>query len=218
MQQKEFNALLGLLATSLGIKPEAIIGWLHDMSQNYTSGHGSVAEYISMVIAPFRPQLFLLADSKRNTIVVGGSGTEPMKQNYRVEFAPEVTTIGKWFPLFSDYIGEDIVIPSSIVSIQEEAFFMMRITSLLIEARIVELPSAVCCHCRKLTSVHLPDTLEKIRHSAFRFCDNLKDINIPDSVHTIEDLAFGECKSLPEETRAKILEIGGPEAFGEKKE
>lgn len=218
MQQKEFNALLGLLATSLGIKPEAIIGWLRDVSQNYSSGHGSVAEYISMVIAPFRPQLFLLADSKRNTIVVGGSGTKPMKQNYKVEFAPEVTTIGKWFPLLSNYVGEDLVIPSSIVSIEESAFYMMDIKHLHLEARLVELPNTLCCNCGSLTSVHLPDTLERIRHSAFRFCRNLKDINIPDSVHTIDDLAFEDCNSLPEDTRAKILEIGGPEAFGEKKE
>lgn len=215
MKQKEFNAFLGLLAASLGIKPEAIIDWLHEMSRHYTSDHGSMADYISMVLAPFKPQIFLIADNKRNTLIVGGPGTRPMKQNFKVEFAPELTTIGKWFNLFRHYVGDDLVIPQSVVSIEEDAFGFMNFKRLIIESRIIELPSGICCGNDQLTTVRLPETLEKIRNDAFRFCDNLKDINIPDSVQEIGVRAFDRCKALPKETRDKILEIGGPRAFGE---
>lgn len=216
MDYKTFNASLGLLATALGIKPEDFIGWFQEMSRHYTSDHSPVAEYLSMVLAPFKPQLFILADNKRKTFVVGGPGTPPKNQNFKVEFAPELTTIGKWFHQFGYIIGEsDLVVPRSVIAIENDAFEFMDIKRLSIEARILELPSCICCGCDKLTTVRLPETLETIGHCAFRFCRSLTDINIPDSVHTIKGLAFQECNCLPEETRARILRIGGPGAFAE---
>lgn len=215
MDNKAFNAALGLLATALGIKPEDVIGWFQEMSQHYTSDHSPVAEYLSMVLAPFKPQLFILADNKRKTIVVGGPGTPPKHQNFKVEFAPELTTIGEWFSKIGHFIGEsDIVVPRSVIAIEKYAFEYTNIERLSIEARILELPSNICCGCHNLTTVRLPETIETIGHSAFRFCKNLTDINIPDSVQTIDDLAFEKCFALSEETKTKILEIGGPKAFG----
>ena len=216
MEQKTFNAFVCLLSSALGAKPEDIINWIQHMSQGFSPGNGNMAEYMSMVLAPFNPKIFILVDDKRKTFVVGGPGTVPKQQNYKVEFGPELTTIGKWFHLFSSYIGEDLVIPRSVISIDEGALEFMDYKRLSIETRLLELPHCICCGCRKLTDVRLPDTIEIIGHSAFRFCSNLADINIPASVHTIEALAFQDCTSLPEKTKAKILEIGGPEAFGEK--
>ena len=215
MDNKAFNAALGLLATALGIKPEDVIGWFQEMSHHYTSDHSPVAEYLSMVLAPFKPQLFILADNKRKTIVFGGPGTPPKHQNFKVEFAPEFTTIGEWFHKFERFIGEsDIVVPRSVIAIEKDAFEFTDIKRLSIEARILELPSNICCGCHHLTTVRLPETIETIGIGAFRFCENLTDINIPDSVQTINDLAFEKCFALSEETKAKILEIGGPKAFG----
>lgn len=216
MEQKTFNAFVCLLSSALGAKPEDIINWIQHMSHGFSPRNGNMAEYMSIVLAPFKPNLFILADDKRKTFVIGGPGTGPKQQSYKVEFAPELTTIAKWFHLFSSYIGEDLVIPRSVISIKEGALEFMDFKRLIIEARLLELPRSICCGCSKLTKVRLPDTIENIGFSAFRFCDHLADINIPDSVHTIEALAFQDCTSLPEKTKAKILEIGGPEAFGEK--
>lgn len=218
MDYKTFNASLGLLATALGIKPEDVIGWFQEMSQHYTSDHSPVAEYLSMVLAPFKPQLFILADNKRKTLVIGGPGTPPKHQNFKVEFAPELTTIGKWFHDFRPFISDEIVIPKTVVSIEADALELMDFKRLRIESRILELPWCVCCNCHELTVVHLPDTLEKIGFSAFRFCRSLSEINIPDSLQIIEESAFEGCDALPDDTRAKILEIGGPKVFGKEKE
>lgn len=213
MDNKTFNALLGLLAAAIGMKPEDIIGWFQEMSRHYTSDHSAMAEYLSMVLAPCRPQLFILADKRRKTWVFGGSGTPPKDHNYKVEFAPEFTTIGNWFHPFRRFFGDELVIPQSVISIEESAFEFTDFKRISFETRVIELPSSICCGCKQLTEVHLPETIERIGRSAFRFCENLTDINIPDSVHTIGELAFESCNALPEETKAKILEIGGPEAF-----
>ena len=218
MKSKTFNVALGLLATSLGIEPEVIIDWFQEMSRHFTSVHGSVAEYASMALAPFMPQIYFLADNRRKTIVVGGHGADPKTKNFKVEFAPELTTIGKWFQAFREYVGEELVVPQSVIAIEDGAFEFMDFKQLIIGARILELPLCICCGCDELTSVRLPETIVTIGHSAFRFCGKLSNINIPDSVHTIGKLAFQGCNCLPDETRAKILQIGGPEAFEEVKE
>lgn len=215
MKQKEFNALLGLLATSLGIPPKEIINWLHEMSQRYTPTRGTMAEYLSMVLAPVKPLLYILADNKSKTLSIGGSGTTPKNPHgYKTEWAPELTTIGQWFSLFKEYIGDELIIPRSIVSIEDGAFEFLNIKRIFFESRLVELPRSVCCGCSELTTVRLPDTLEVIKHSAFRYCERLAEINIPDSVQVIGELAFQGCNDLLGETKAKILEIGGPAAFG----
>lgn len=48
----------------------------------------------------------------------------------------------------------------------------------------------------KLTSVTIPNTVNKIGWSAFRDCSNLTNVIIPDSVTDIEDWAFYDCRNL----------------------
>ena len=50
--------------------------------------------------------------------------------------------------------------------------------------------------CTKLTTIILPNTLEKIGSNTFFYCTNLTNINIPDSVTTLGGNCFGHCKSL----------------------
>ena len=51
---------------------------------------------------------------------------------------------------------------------------------------------------RKLTSVTLPNSIEKIDHYAFYECENLKSITIPQSVTYLGLGVFGRCKNLSE--------------------
>ena len=219
MNSKYFTAIVGLLAASLGMKPEEIVKWFHTMSQRYSSDRNTKADYLSTVLAPFSPQLFILADSKRKTLFIGGSGSKPLdRYSYKLECASELLYFGEWLQFLKPYHNGEVVIPQSVVSIESKAFYFTDIKRLRINARITELPDSVCFGCNKLTSVILPDTLEIIEDSAFQYCSKLEEINIPDSVQFIGKKAFKDCYVLPEDTKAKILEIGGPEAFGEKEE
>lgn len=216
MNTNLFNAFISLLATILGMKPEAVIAWFKENSKRYSSDRNTIANYISTVLAPVKPQLFILADNKRKILSIGGSGNAPQKPNkYKVEWSTEVQTIGSWFRMFRKYIGDDITIPHTVTSIEEEAFAWTDLRRLRIEANISELSNRICCGCLDLTTVHLPATIERIGYSAFRCCTNLNEINIPDSVQVIEASAFKGCDSLPDDVMARIYEIGGPQAFSE---
>lgn len=85
MNTELFNAFLGLLATILGMKPEAVIAWFCENSKRYSSDSNTIANYLSTVLAPLKPQLFILADNKRKIFTIGGSGNAPQKPNtYKV--------------------------------------------------------------------------------------------------------------------------------------
>lgn len=51
-------------------------------------------------------------------------------------------------------------------------------------------PEEICEQCSQLTSVSLPNSIEKIDHSAFGECYSLTNINIPDSVQTLGRYVF----------------------------
>lgn len=57
----------------------------------------------------------------------------------------------------------------------------------------------------KLTSIVLPETLERIESSAFKDCDGLTSIYIPASVTSIRDHAFENCRNLATVTGMESL-------------
>ncbi|MCR5271288.1 MAG: leucine-rich repeat protein [Prevotella sp.] len=54
--------------------------------------------------------------------------------------------------------------------------------------------------CASLTSIILPDGIEKLYYYAFRNCSSLKSINLPAGVNTIGAQCFGYCTALREVT------------------
>lgn len=85
-----------------------------------------------------------------------------------------VTAIDRF--AFDDSEMETVVIPDSIVSIDEYAF----------------------CGCRNLTSVEIPDSVAYIGYSAFEFCESLNSVKLPESLECIESNLFSDCTSLKE--------------------
>ena len=70
------------------------------------------------------------------------------------------------------------------------------------EAREIEIPEGVIAIGDRafeglhITSVKLPESLERIGNSAFRKCPDLREIEIPESVKEIGDGAFEGCRKL----------------------
>ena len=65
-----------------------------------------------------------------------------------------------------------------------------------------------------ITSVHLPNTIQRIFYAAFQNCTNLTSINLPSSIeYIIDDMAFSGCSSLTSITIPNSVTSIGRSAF-----
>ena len=87
-----------------------------------------------------------------------------------------VTKIGNYAFASGGYT--EIIIPDSVTSIGQNAFF----------------------YCKSLTSITIPDLVTSIENSTFRGCSNLTSVTIPNSITSIKNQAFQDCTSLSEIT------------------
>lgn len=108
-----------------------------------------------------------------------------------------------------------VIMPSTVMEIKDWTFGSTDIKELTIPERVTNISVGMCHLCDELEVVTLPEGVTTIGAYAFKGCTSLKAINIPDSVATIKRGAFADCPNLPEDVKAKILEIGGEAAFTE---
>lgn len=81
--------------------------------------------------------------------------------------------------------------------IAQGAFEGQSIVSLdLSRTKISFVQSRMCCDCVKLTTVLLPDTIERIHEQAFEGCTNIDNVELPDICDTIARNAFACCRNL----------------------
>ncbi|MCQ2407332.1 MAG: leucine-rich repeat domain-containing protein [Oscillospiraceae bacterium] len=73
--------------------------------------------------------------------------------------------------------------------------------------KVVAIGDGAFNECVSLTSVTLPDSLEKIGAGAFYYCMALKELDIPDSVTEIGAYAFANCYALKQITLPESLEV-----------
>ena len=92
---------------------------------------------------------------------------------------------------------KDLVIPNSVTSIGEYAFYGCRgLTSVTINSGVTSIGNYAFESCRGLTSVTIPYSVTSIGDHAFADCSSLTSITIPNSVTRIGNNAFYECDGL----------------------
>ena len=92
----------------------------------------------------------------------------------------------------------DIVIPNSVTSIGDYAFYYCRgLTSVTIPNSVTSIGSRAFYACSGLTSITIPNSVTSIGDWAFYDCSGLTSVTIPNSVTSIGSGAFYDCSSLP---------------------
>lgn len=123
--------------------------------------------------------------------------------------------------LFEDVYVDNINLPSALTSIPDRGFCNSPLKTITIKenvqyigysafesclslnevyisqkAKIKELRKNTFCYCKNLSSITLPNTLEKIGDDAFYNCSSLKDVALPLSIKKIDTGAFCGCRNI----------------------
>jgi hypothetical protein len=107
----------------------------------------------------------------------------------------QVTSIG----IYAFYICwglTSVDIPSSVTSIEEDAFGYCGLFSIAIPSSVTSIGNNAFECCRNLTYIDIPSSVTSIGFGVFQNCSSLTSINIPSSVTSIDLCLFSGCSDL----------------------
>ena len=108
----------------------------------------------------------------------------------------------------------EIVIPSSVTSIGDRAFYGCNsLSEIVIPSSVTSIGKGAFRGCNSLSEIVIPSSVTSIGDSAFSFCDSLSEIVILSSVTSIGDRAFSGCRSLSEIVIPSSVTSIGDRAF-----
>ncbi len=109
---------------------------------------------------------------------------------------------------------KNTVIPSSVTSIDREAFYKCSsLTSVTIPSSVTSIGGYAFYGCSGLTSVTIPSSVTSIGSDAFGGCSGLTSVTIPSSVTSIGGYTFYGCSSLTSVTIPSSVTSIGTAAF-----
>ena len=108
----------------------------------------------------------------------------------------------------------EIVIPSSVTSIGDRAFYGCNsLSEIVIPSSVTSIGKGAFRGCNSLSEIVIPSSVTSIGDRAFSFCDSLSEIVILSSVTSIGDRAFSGCRSLSEIVIPSSVTSIGDRAF-----
>ena len=88
---------------------------------------------------------------------------------------------------------ENVTFPSSLKTIEKEAFVHTNLKELLLPDGIVKIGDTTFSNCRNLKKVSLPDSLIELGNDIFRWCSSLTDVRLPANLKSIPNCFFLSC-------------------------
>lgn len=108
---------------------------------------------------------------------------------------------------------ESIVIPNSVSTIGNFAFWRCNISSISISNSITYIPRGCFASCTNLRGITIPNLVEDIGDDAFESCSKLKKITLPSSVTSLGHRCFRNCNELSRVIFTSNLAYIGSECF-----
>ena len=109
---------------------------------------------------------------------------------------------------------ESYVIPSSVTSIGDRAFYgCSSLSEIVIPSCVTSIGNGAFYGCHSLSEIVIPSCVTSIGDSAFSYCRSLSEIVIPSCVTSIGDSAFSYCRSLSEIVIPSSVTSIGKDAF-----
>ena len=109
---------------------------------------------------------------------------------------------------------KDLVIPSSVTSIGQYAFYRFNgLTSVSFANSVTTIGEGAFYECQGLTSVVFTNSVTTIGKQAFYYCSGLTNVSFGNSVTTIDQEAFELCSGLTSIEIPNSVEFIGFEAF-----
>ena len=105
-----------------------------------------------------------------------------------------VTCIGPR-AFYNYHLVSSVVIPNSVVTIEELAFSICRLTSITFSKSLKSMGKGAFSCCQ-FTSLTFPSTLESIGEEAFQYCGKLESLDIPSSLTNFNLNAFDGCYAI----------------------
>ena len=108
----------------------------------------------------------------------------------------------------------EIVLPSCVTSIGDRAFYgCSSLSEIVLPSCVTSIGKGAFRGCYSLSEIVIPSSVTSIGDWAFSFCDSLSEIVIPSSVTNIGDSAFSGCRSLSEIVIPSSVTSIGDRAF-----
>ena len=120
----------------------------------------------------------------------------------------EVKIIGGYFSSESNHVFNEIILPNTIITLEEGAFLYSNLTSISLPNSVEYIGEAAFGYSESLQSIEIGNKLKSIGSYAFMYT-TLNGINLPDKSFTIGDNAFMYTPNL------KSVYLGGVKSIGE---
>jgi hypothetical protein len=209
------SLITSVAALAVGLFAFAETGMYVKLKNGETFRHNvdDVEEVVFAEIQKQNPN-FKFTKLTNNTASVAAANPEiPLSAGILITIPSEAEIDGKMYKVThiealgfgKSVTSEEIVIPSSVTSIGDSAFYGSNLSRVNIPSNVTSIGNGVFAGCMKLADITIPSGVTNIGDNAFADCINLiyagctnlnNEVSIPSSVTNIGDNAFRNCKSL----------------------